>query len=479
MKKNLFMWLSIFMLAALSVGFVSCGDDDDDVVPASGGTSSGSQPAEVSVQENTPEGVEAVDLGLPSGTKWANMNLGATSQTDYGSHFAWGETEKKSVYGWSTYLYGKAKGNVVNIGKDIAGTKYDAARMKWGGDWKMPTDTQIRELLNNTTSEWRTVSGVKGMMFFAENGNWIFLPASGFYEGGDYWGKGTYGDYWSSTVNPSNSAEAFLLEFLSGKQYAGAIERCQGCAIRPVISNKSGSGENDTPSESSYKDGVLTINGVQYKMVSVSGGTFQMGSNDGNFDEKPVHSVTLRSYYIGQTEVTQSFWKAVMGSNPSSFKGDNLPVECISWNDCQTFITKLNLLTGQEFRLPSEAEWEYAARGGNKSRGYKYSGSNSISNVAWYDRNSDDKTHPVATKQPNELGLYDMSGNVEEWCQDRYNSNYYSSSPSNNPAGPISGSDRVTRGGSWFNDAGYSRVAYRSYGALLGWGMYLGFRLAL
>lgn len=448
MKKNLFMWLSIFMLAAVSLGFTSCGDDDDDVVPAPGGTSSETQPTEVSVQENTPEGVEAVDLGLPSGTKWANMNIGATSQTDFGTHFAWGETEKKSVYGWSTYLYGKAKGNVVNIGKDIAGTKYDAARMKWGGDWKMPTDTQIRELLNNTTSEWRTMSGVKGMMFFAENGNWIFLPASGFYEGGDYWGRGTYGDYWSSTVNPSNAAEAFLLEFLSGKQYAGAIERCQGCAIRPVISSKSSSGENDTPNVSSF-----TVNGVQFKMVAVEGGTFQMGSNDGGTDEQPVHSVTLSSYYIGQTEVTQALWEAVMGTNPSYFKGKNLPVERVSWSNCVTFITKLKKLTAQNFRLLTEAEWEYAARGGRKSKGYRYAGSNNLDAVAWWNDRYGDTTHPVATKQPNELGLYDMSGNVKEWCQDMYNSSYYSSSPSSNPGGPSSGRYRVIRGGGWDEDA--------------------------
>ena len=130
--------------------------------------------------------------------------------------------------------------------------------------------------------------------------------------------------------------------------------------------------------------------------------------------EKPVHKVTLSDYYIGKTEVTQALWEAVMGNNPSAFKGENLPVECISWNDCKEFISKLNALTGKTFRMPTEAEWEYAARGGSKSRGYKYSGSGNIDEVAWHKDNSEEKTHEVGTKRPNELGIYDMSGNVGE-----------------------------------------------------------------
>ena len=194
-------------------------------------------------------------------------------------------------------------------------------------------------------------------------------------------------------------------------------------------------------------------------------------------DEKPVHSVTLSSYSIGQTEVTQALWTAVMGSNPSANKGDNLPVEKVSWNDCQTFITKLNQLTGQKFRLPTEAEWEYAARGGKLSKGYKYSGSNTLSYVAWYTGNSSYKTHPVATKRPNELGLYDMSGNVWEWCQDWYGS--YSSSTQSNPTGPSSGSHRVHRGGSWLIDARHCRVSYRGSDTPSNTNFIFGFRLAL
>ena len=186
-----------------------------------------------------------------------------------------------------------------------------------------------------------------------------------------------------------------------------------------------------------------------------------------------------------QTEVTQALWKAVMGSNPSRFKGDDRPVECVSWNDCQTFINKLNSLTSQHFRLPTEAEWEFAAKGGNKSNGYTYSGSNNIDNVAWYTVNAYDKgssspdygTHDVKTKSPNELGIYDMSGNVWEWCQDWYGD--YSSSSQTNPTGPSSGSSRVLRGGGWCYDATNCRTAYRDCITPTGTSYRLGLRLAL
>lgn len=233
--------------------------------------------------------------------------------------------------------------------------------------------------------------------------------------------------------------------------------------------------------KASYSNGTLTVNGIKYNMVWVDGGTFRMGatSEQGSeiSDEKPVRSVTLSGYYIGKTEVTQALWQAVMGSNPSYFEGDDLPVEQVSWDDCQEFIRKLNSLTGQNFRLPTEAEWEFACRGGNNSRGYKYSGSNYIDNVAWYDGNSGDKTHPVATKSPNELGIYDMSGNVWEWCADWYGD--YSSGRQTNPKGPYGGSDRVCRGGSWNSGARYCRSSRRSYGYPAGRDGHLGLRLAL
>lgn len=209
----------------------------------------------------------------------------------------------------------------------------------------------------------------------------------------------------------------------------------------------------------------ITVKGVPFTMIKVEGGTFEMGAtseqgSDVYDEEKPVHNVTLSDYYIGETEVTQELWRAVMGSNPSYFSGyPQRPVEQVSWDDCQEFIKKLNQLTGKNFRLPTEAEWEYAARGGNKSKGYKYSGSNTIGNVAWYDYNSSDETHDVKTKQANELGIYDMSGNVYEWCQDWRGS--YSSNSQINPTGPSSGSYRVFRGGSWRYYAWDCRVSNR------------------
>ena len=231
-----------------------------------------------------------------------------------------------------------------------------------------------------------------------------------------------------------------------------------------------------------FSDGVLTIKGVRYEMVWVRGGTFRMGatseqSGDEEDDEKPVHRVTLSGYFIGKTEVTQALWKAVMGSNPSYSKGNNLPVENVSWNDCHEFIRKLNALTGQNFRLPTEAEWEFACRGGNSSRGYKYSGSNYIDNVAWYWGNSRNETHPVATKSPNELGIYDMSGNVIEWCSDWFG--YYSSVSQVNPKGPYDGSYRVCRGGGWVNYTWSCRSSGRGHNYSSWCCGSLGLRLAL
>lgn len=214
----------------------------------------------------------------------------------------------------------------------------------------------------------------------------------------------------------------------------------------------------------------FTVNGVTFEMVKVEGGSFQMGSYSGASDEQPVHSETVGTFYIGRTEVTQRLWGAVMGTNPSNFRGENLPVENVSWYDCQEFVDRLSRLTGRIFRLPTEAEWEYAAKGGNKSRGYTYSGSNDLYRVAWYTENSGSTTHPVAQKLDNELGIYDMSGNVWEWCSDNYSSSY--SSPRNS-------SNRVNRGGGWFNDAASCRVASRGNGSPGNRGSGLGLRLAL
>jgi formylglycine-generating enzyme required for sulfatase activity len=222
-----------------------------------------------------------------------------------------------------------------------------------------------------------------------------------------------------------------------------------------------------------------TIADITKDMILIDGGTFQMGSNDGGGIEKPVHSVTLNSFYMGKYEVTQALWEVIMGNNPCYYKGDNLPVESVSWDDVQTFLRKLNAKTGKVYRLPTEAEWEYAARGGSKSQGFKYAGSNNLDDVAWCGENSNNTTHAVGSKQPNELGLYDMSGNVWEWCNDFFDSDYYANSPQANPKGPATGSERVNRGGGWYADPQYCRVADRSVSPSSRHEDFLGFRIVL
>lgn len=237
------------------------------------------------------------------------------------------------------------------------------------------------------------------------------------------------------------------------------------------------------PSSSASSITIPVKDGISIEMVKVEGGTFMMGATpemkNSWTEERPIHQVTLTNdYYIGKYEVTQSLWCALMDNNPSYFKGDNLPVEQVSWDDCQKFINKLNDITGRKFRLPTEAEWEYAARGGKKSRGYQYSGSNKISDVAWYSSNSEHKTQPVGLKLANELGLYDMSGNVDEWCFDRFG--FYSALSQTNPLGADDGICRVYRGGSWEQTAGFCRSSDRSnYGTSKNRIYNLGFRLAL
>ena len=225
-----------------------------------------------------------------------------------------------------------------------------------------------------------------------------------------------------------------------------------------------------------------TDSATNMEFVFVKGGCFQMGDTfgDGSSNEKPVHEVCVDDFYIGKYEVTQGQWKAIMGNNPSRFSdcGDNCPVESASWNDIQDFINKLNQKTGKNYRLPTEAEWEYSARSGGKNE--KYAGTSNESELgdyAWYISNSGGKTHPVGTKQPNGLGIYDMSGNVWEWVSDWYDADYYKNSPKDNTKGPSSGSARVLRGGSWSNGAWDTRIALRYWGYPVGWGNHGGFRL--
>jgi len=213
-----------------------------------------------------------------------------------------------------------------------------------------------------------------------------------------------------------------------------------------------------------FVDYTETNANLKLEMVAVLGGTFTMGctaEQGANCnDDETSRQITLKNFYIGRYTITQAQWREIMGDNPSNFTGDNLPVEQVSWKDVQKFLRKLNTITGRRYRLPTEAEWEFASKGGIYSEQCRYSGSNNSDDVAWYEGNSDNKPHPVGSKNPNELGIYDMSGNVYEWCQDKYGA--YSPFQKNDPSGSPSGAYRVYRGGGWGYDAGRCRVSARN-----------------
>ena len=261
-----------------------------------------------------------------------------------------------------------------------------------------------------------------------------------------------------------------------------ALPACKGGGKN--ASNKAGAQTPDDVTVSEVK--TFTVNGVSFKMVKVEGGTFTMGATpeqgtEPQPNEKPAHEVAVEDFFIGQTEVTQELFEAVLGFNPSYTRWPQCPVDKISWKDCQAFVEELNELTGENFRLPTEAEWEYAARGGKYSKGYKYAGSDNLDEVAWMVTNADEKSHPVASKKPNELGLYDMSGNVFEWCQDKYLM-YDGSEPQYSQK--MLKSDRkrefyIERGGCWNYGPTMCRVAYRHAGNYTHMYAYDGMRLAL
>ena len=415
----------------------------------------------------TDNGHAWVDLGLS--VNWATMNVGTSWPEGYGGHFAWGETWAKDDFSWETYHHCNGSYNTLtkyNWNPDYGGDQQiytcdckttleltdDAARKTWGGSWRIPTPEELNELITKCTWTWETLNEVNGYRVVGPSGRSIFLPAAGIGIGKTTNNMGVAGRYWSNTLCEYVPVDACCLDFDSDKVGVNDIgSRDWGSSVRAVCSPTS-----TNPDVTAY-----TVNDVSFNMISVKGGRFVMGSSNGDADEAPPHYVTVSDFSMGETEVTQALWTAVMANNPSRFQDSNLPVNMVSWDDCQEFITKLNQLTGKTFRLPTEAEWEFAARGGTKSLSNTYSGSNVIDDVAWYETNGGQKPHQVATKQPNEIGLYDMSGNVLEWCRDKYDN--YSYTEQTNPIGSTESSSLyfVLRGGSCFTPASYCRVACR------------------
>ena len=407
---------------------------------------------------------EYVDLGLS--VKWATFNVGATSPNEIGNFYAWGEIEPKDTYTVNNYKWWNKTSKETTKYCTIDSLAYggvadgltelqpqdDIAHILKGKHWRMPDLDECKELGNGCT--W-TVSTRQGQIGFEGiskiNGNTIFLPVVGFRAGANLVHE-TIGGYWSSTLNIEKQSCAMGLYLNLETPSVGIYynsSRQNGFLIRPVYD------EVPDPCLVVKVNDTLSIN-----MMCVEAGTFTMG------DGEDAHPVSLSNYSIGQTEVTQALWQAVMGTTPSANTANKqLPVTNISWYDCQEFIKKLNQQTGMRFRLPTEAEWEYAARGGQRSKGYAYAGSNDIKEVAWYNGNSGNTLHAVGQKKPNELGIYDMSGNVWEWCHDWHAP--YPTTHQYNPLGPEVGQIvgkrylRVFRGGSYGYEAAYHQNAFR------------------
>lgn len=473
---------------------------------------------------------KSVDLGLPSGTIWAGYNIGANSPLEAGTQYSWGETKSKSQYdlihyfdywddGYLTYNYSPERGLQRLLPQN------DAAMKIWGGNWQIPTSEDIEELIENCTKEAVEYKGVSGFKLTGPNGKSIFFPilkksiqdmnvsvywacelgSDGSHTGAcilatDEDGLGTsfylaYCDrYVGAFVRPvykstKPSATASQLSKVKNRP-SNAVEKLLAMEAaekereqkeyeekhKTTSSTVSGSGKLKSVTPQGQKV-MFDVNGVKFNLIKVAGGTFTMGatgiqeSDCDDEDEKPAHTVNISDFYIGEAEVTRKLWKVIMGKiideDDSDEHDDNEPIADISFNDACEFIKELNIATGLTFRMPTEAEWEYAAKGGihNEGNTYKYSGSNNADDVAWHGNNAyigygSAHLHPVMTKRPNSLGIYDMSGNVAEYVNGTFED--YTRKTETNPIHNDPEYVPVVRGGYYGQNPICCRTTYRN-----------------
>jgi len=503
--KTLKIMSMLFIISALCFGLTSCGPDDEPVKPIDNPSNTTNTNTDNPSNDNTdnPSNTDNIDYSQVIPGHWKNTDVNeddyeVTLSINYNGtgticyYDLINDDYQYGVMAWGTY---SLSGKILTATFDrveVRDAYYEPFTYHGFSDGKSKTVVYtiqscdgkklvIKDESGNTSNYEKygdieefvpslSVSTTSLSFVFATSSKTIDVTANGEY---------TYFTNASWLTITQNSDKTTLM--VSVEANTGTTDRTATITLTLGSLTRTISVTQEAAANTSDDERTFTVSGngktVTFKMIKVEGGTFQMGSTTGESDEQPVHSVTIsKAYYMCETEVTQALWYAVMGQSPTSGGsswssslgiGDNYPAYYINYEDCQSFLTALNsklssqLGSGEQFRFPTEAEWEFAAKGGNKSKGYTYAGSNTIDDVAWYNNNSSSSTHQIKTKAANELGLYDMTGNVWEWCEDRYGS--YSTGAQTDPTGAASGSNRVYRGGSWGSIAGFCRVSDRRY----------------
>ncbi len=457
------------------------------------------------VRKNLP-----VDLGLS--VKWSSNNLGASTPEGYGDYYAYGETEPKTEFSWDNYKFGQStaltKYNATDKLSELLPAD-DAATDKLGKGWRMPTKTEFEELTKGLSWKKTTQNGVSGWLGTSKTtGKTIFFPFPGNYDGSTLKDVDKQGYYRTTTLN-TDETKAWCMRFMSRSRGSMAYPRYRGFAIRPVFQADSAAAIGQTiivvaggdstlfehvdsitfssaaPAKTAYRD--FTVNGVTFRMVYVQGGTYYRGAQSTDPDapgyvketvlgsEGPVYSVNITDFYMAETECTQKLWKALYPNYSYwGIAGDSLPCNGQYYSEMNQFIASLNkylhesgqLAADENFTIPTESQWEWAARGGVKSHGYRYSGSDDIDAVAWYKANSNLTLHNVKQKAPNELGLYDMSGNAYEATSDNFSQNYsWATDGQTDPTGSATKSSYglTRRGGSYLQTYQRCTVTKRDF----------------